>query len=148
MSFTQDAQPSRGRRRVLRTALIAVPALAVVAGASSVVTLAIAGDHSTATGAGHQASHSHSSSSKHHAATVGTLTAVDGSSWQVCTTSGKTLTVHLAPSTTFGSKADPSTESAFHDGSTVKVMGKDHHGTVDATRVVGVAAKDKSAPST
>jgi hypothetical protein len=124
--------PGHRRRVLLRAALIAVPAAVVVAGVASVVTLAVAGDGHSTSGAGSAAGRGGDHT------TTGTLTAQNGSSWQVKTAKGTTVTVHLDPSTTYGTKAHPSDADAFHDGSKVRVVGTGQGGSLDAVRVVGL----------
>ena len=117
------------RRRGVATALIAVPALLVGAGAAAVITLGIVGHHTTTTTGG---TGSALASGRHTA--VGTLTATHGTTWTVTTSTG-TVAVDLGPHTAFGSKAHPTSQTAFQDGDRVTVVGTHAGGGLDALRV-------------
>lgn len=72
---------------------------------------------------------------RHGHGTVGSITAMDGSSWTVQTRADTTLTVTITPNTTFGTKAHPQKETDFTVGDRIAVAGTRDGDTIDATRI-------------
>jgi hypothetical protein len=76
---------------------------------------------------------------------VGTITAINGSTWTVQTAKGEPMTVAIGADTRFGSAKAPAQASDFAVGDRIVVAGSRSGSTVDATRVVKRVAR--TAPS-
>jgi len=66
----------------------------------------------------------------------GQITSETGSTWDVVTPKGRTVTVTLTPTTQFGTTASPSSATQFTVGETVVVRGTVSGSTLTAVRVV------------
>ena len=146
-----------GTRRTI--VLTGIAGLVVGGVAGGLIGWASTGDTTTATTNTAQSapaqSHGHKQQGKaaagkrHRAGTIGTITAVDGTSWTVAARDGKSVTVQIGTDTEFGTAKQPEQRSDFVVGDRVVVLGKDKAGTVDATRIAKRATKPGSstAPS-
>lgn len=83
----------------------------------------------------------------HHHGARGTVTAINGGTWTIATAKGATLTVTVDAQTMFGTRATPSTASAFAVGSRVAVTGTRQGTTIAATRIAVPKAR-QTTPST
>ena len=141
-----------GTRRTI--VLTGIAGLVVGGVAGGLIGWASTGDTATATtntaqsaplqGQKHQQAGVGAAGKRHHAGTIGTITAVNGASWTVAVRGGRSVTVQIGAGTEFGTAKQPQQQSDFAVGDRVVVAGKDKSGTIDATRV----AKRATKPST
>jgi len=68
-------------------------------------------------------------------ATFGSITAENAGTWTITKRDGSTATVTITPSTTFGSKRSPATQSQFTVGDSVMIRGQVSGDTITATRI-------------
>ncbi|QIS17601.1 DUF5666 domain-containing protein [Nocardia terpenica] len=81
-----------------------------------------------------------------HEGAVGTIASLTPGSWTLTKRDGGTATVTITPSTRFGSKAHPATQSQFTVGEAVRVEGQVDGTTITATRIE--QAQNRSQPGT
>lgn len=81
-----------------------------------------------------------------HEGAAGTIASMTPGSWTLTKRDGGTETVTITPSTQFGSKQHPATQSQFTVGEAVRVEGQVDGTTVTATRIE--QAQNRSQPGT
>ena len=140
-----ESTPSFLRRHAVAVAVIAAAlAVIVVAGGTAWgVSAAVASTQTTVDPASadttmHSAGPHTAKAGKRKAAhgVRGTLTAVNGDTWTLRTSAGKTVTVKLTSTTAFGTKKTPAERSSFVSGDRVGVLGERSGEAITAARVV------------
>jgi hypothetical protein len=124
---------------VAGTAVIALGggiAYAALDGSSTNVAATSPTTTSTTLPASGAAAGSTSTSARRDRGVRGQITAISGSTWTVESRAGISITVIITPTTKFGTRAAPSSQSSFVVGSEVSVAGTRSGTTVTATRVV------------
>jgi hypothetical protein len=74
-----------------------------------------------------------------HPRVAGPITAENGSTWTVLTTTGQTYTVIITNATAFGTKTDPATKDQFRVGDIVHVTGTMSGTAITASRVTSAS---------
>ena len=132
-----EASGARSHHRHRRWAVGGLTALA----AAGVVMTSGCSAAGTATGASPAAAAPTAHGKRDHRGIAGQISAMNGSIWTVTTARGVAYTVNLTPTTAFGSKAAPETQSQFTTGERIRVLGQPSDKTVTATRVVAAPAR-------
>ena len=138
--MTRTTTEASGARRDHRHHRWAVGGLSALAAAGVIMTAGCSAA-GTAPSASPAASAPTAHGKRAHHGIAGQISAMNGSSWTVTTARGVAYTVNLTPTTAFGSKAAPQTQSQFTTGERIRVLGQPSDKTVTATRIVAAPAR-------